>query len=1663
MKRKILALFLASTMIFSSISNVFANNNAVSPVLVSSKAAGSPAKSATGNLKTTLNFTAPELVEVAKSKNITFTLLKDNVAVGSTILNASTKGASIGKYKADISLKNTDNVEITNELEIGSIDVNISGVPLGKYKVKLSGEGYRTYTSEEIVIDKYSKHIVLNTGDRTFTIGDANNDNVINSDDLRILEKNLNTNDPKYDLNKDGVVNIVDLALVNHHIETYGDAGIYEYEIIPQAIVDTDILKKELDRDTNITVKGSIDDIFKEGASVKFENKSGAVTAENPISIPVPFSEPIEMEQLEIRAPGGEGSPESGKVEVTYIDENGKEVTETKPFTSELTASLSRNPDIHFLTKNGSENTITVNLGKRVAVKKATVRVEKVTSSSGKTSYVSIEEIKFLKDVVPDVPTDYLIVKNVDVTELNESLNLTWAPIPNVSGYKVYYWTKRQPAEKILTVKTNSATLTDLKNLETSYFKIAPISDNWEGEKSPEFSGTPQPSSLPLKPDFLKVVPGEGSLTVSWKKAENASAYNVYYKKSTDPDFKKAVTNTTSLSHTIYGLQNDVEHTIYVTGTNKIGEGARSIEVVGIPEKVIVEPPVIPTKNKLSKDNIEKIELAHPDYYDHNMYPKMDISWVADDDYNTHWVARAWWETNSLTFTFVQPKDMNHLVYSARLDGNFRKSLSTYNITVWLENDDLTKPGRKIIESKPIPSNTSEAKGYVVLPFPKQEKVKKLSVQLAIWNSAPTNVSASEVVFYEYYDVNERVKALFKNKIFTELADGVTEKQIDEIIKEVTDEDGYYVNKATLLDELNLAKKLLAKDPNALGLVKDKIYAIDGSNDVSRVNEFIPLGVSAPAGSTVVVYADIPEGETVSVIPTQHYSEASALTGAPITLTSGRNEIEVPKIGNLKQNISGGALYLSYKGTRGDEIKLHVRGGTKIPVLELHDWASLSEEQRKASISKYIEDLTAYVPTITGDKTLSPLNGTEISLPNVLLSLPADKVLQGVESGVSSPEQKIDKLYANALAWEDFFTVVHTVHGLDNPLTDLKSRQNIRAMRMFGTAFMYAAGNHIGIGFGSVGGLVQGKPVSETAASGDGASNSLFGWGIAHEVGHVLDRLGKAEITNNIYSLFVQTYDGQNNDQISSRVSTKYPDVFNLVADSRAGETNDVFKALSMYWQLHLAYDGGKGDPDRGPFYFYNKVHKLLRAGEGSGEDLANKFALVASKAAEKNLTEFFTRWGYKLSPSTLATLAALPEETRKIHYLNETSRAKRIANYNVPSGNTVTATIQRDSSNPRESIITATSSISAENIQGYEILKNGKSIGFTTTGTYTDITGAANNTAITYSVNAIDILGNPAGSIALDEFRLEYDSVLDSSLYNITKPTATETLATMTSQQIVTGIKLTATDAPTADTPNAAAPKAAAVQGSDPTIKIEVKKDGSTEFVVAKEGLLSEINSSKDKTKALVYLSKPGTTDTRIWPYDAIEVKVTGLPEGVKLELLSYPGDNIEFSDYAIGKLKNDYVYSGENGDETIPAGTLVITGNYRGDPYYNTILVQGKFIESNHNTPDDNGNENLQDQVVERPIAGYGLLFSEIFDGNAVSDTSDGFFIYVPDVQAESELQGVPCDAVSILPIQIKAELYRTENGTDSETKRLTSNTVWINTPSYESMPSIELVSTP
>ena len=190
-------------------------------------------------------------------------------------------------------------------------------------------------------------------------------------------------------------------------------------------------------------------------------------------------------------------------------------------------------------------------------------------------------------------------------------------------------------------------------------------------------------------------------------------------------------------------------------------------------------------------------------------------------------------------------------------------------------------------------------------------------------------------------------------------------------------------------------------------------------------------------------------------------------------------------------------------------------------------------------------------------------NATEIAAPSVLLSLPADQVLTGLGGAQASTEEMTQKLYDAICAWEQLLFLANKTQGVissDAVFADyrypMETRQNIRLSRMFSGAFMFAAGNtRSSVDYTETRSMVTGYPLGQNGSGGGIDAddvNGLYGWGIAHEIGHNMDKIGYAEITNNIYSLVAQTAD--TGDMTGpSRLEGMYAAIFDKVAPGQAG------------------------------------------------------------------------------------------------------------------------------------------------------------------------------------------------------------------------------------------------------------------------------------------------------------------------------------------------------------------------------------------------------------------------------------------------------------------------------------------------------------------------------
>ena len=1626
MKRRISAVLLTASMVLSMVGPVRATE-----------------ERGAGRLEATLRLDYSQELAELRERDVRAELLQGRSSLGEISLTQEREQQLSGCF-ARVTLRDRLGGDLIGSATPGALDLTVEGLSRGDYTLRFAGTGY-TDCEVPFTLQNYDQYIEVGTGDGTFALGDLDGNGRVDVRDRDALTASLGSTGradlDRFDLNGDGKIDIIDLAYVNHNANTpVGQATVLD-TACTDVRMDADRTQQEMNA-AGTAAEGDVESLLRGEGYVRFRNAGDIV-------IPITLSAPVEAQEIQVATPdSAAGAVQAGTAQVEY-EEEGHTGVMSVPFVSD-TAMYA---DIHAITRTPGSNVITISLGKRVAVKKITITVTKTVGGE----YAALESIRFLRDIVPEELTEpNSQVKKLSAAAGDGQVDLIWSELPNVSGYLVEYWQSGLESTRLrLNTDVAQARITGLDNLKTYCFTVTPVDGSWQGKACTPVEAMPMPAKSPAAPDMVSVAELDGQLKLSWKAAENATWYEVYCTDQAGApvsSYQQAGGRVTAPAMTVGGLTNGTTYYLYVVAGNDAGRSGPSRIAAGTPKATDYSRPAgIPTQGILDSSYIADIRLADAGNYDSRAYTADApfTPWnMMDGDFRTHWTASSTATRNEhVIVTFTQPVDLSTAFWAPRMDGDFPSYLRAYSVRVWYSGEEngeghLLTGGidngggsnEEVWSWPEIPnrSNIPESR-FAVLPFGPVTGVTKISI--AVEQRDYYQVSLSELMFMEYDPARSlpaNIDALFADGLHTRLVSGVNQEQIDALTARLNSEErNYYLYPEVLADELALARELL-ENKSTSGVVLEGIQsrssAVDSKKYSQGGSELQPLGVAAKAGEKITIYAaGIPEGETVTVYATQFNAEASAWQAKAGTLVNGRNVLTIPKIGSENTG-RGGSLYAVYGGSAPEAVRLHIRRAVDIPVLELSDWYAIGDEERRNRIGAYVEEITAYVSAqgiSDANAMTNCLNVTEISMPSVLLSIPAAAVLGA--NGLDKAG-KVENLYQNVLAWEDVMHICKTTQGIDRTYgdNDMTSRQNIRCMQMFAGAFMYAAGSHIGIGYKSCSGMVSGKPVS--ALGEDAQVNQLFGWGIAHEIGHNMDKLGRAEITNNIYSLMVQTFDGNNN-TLPSRLESKYPAIFTKTAQKWPGASNNVFVQLGMYWQLHLAYDGAKGE-DRGPMWFYNQFFQDWKKGTytAGAESYDDKVALTAAGVTQRDLTEFFTRWGMSLSDSTKEVLARYEKEKRAVRYLSDQSRRDRLAG--LPDGKGSVSVAASKTGDSRIDL-TLSSSLSQGKLQGYEILRNGVSIGFTAEGTYTDTIGSANHRTYTYSVRAYDTLGNCFAEDSAPELRVAYDKTVPADAYDLKRGDAAVTFA-MKEETAVSGLKIAGVPA-----------------SGDITVTVT---DGGGKTVIARSGSFNSQEGS-----CLIYFQKPGAAadDTRIWTYDAKTVTVTGIPETVTdIQLISYAGDDVAFLEGGgVGRLRDDYRY-GDGGDEVIAQGTLVIVGTYRGNPGFLTVKLEGLFTQTTA--------EGEEMEPDRRYLDGYSLLLAEVPQDGVVSDISDGLFLFVPNIQREAELQGTDashCDGVNLLPSQMRAVLSRTDLPNAPESQRVTAETMWTDTPGGADLPTIVL----
>lgn len=1624
----------------------------------------------------------------------------------------------------------------TRERTTQASRVSFSQLAEGQYTLTVTAKGFATYT-QTISVGNRAYAVNLMTGflggvnyaqgamhPGVLLVGDVNGDGRMDAADrdalVDVIDRGVSdAQGLAADLNGDGVVDLVDLEYFAKGYDDARDTQAGVERFIPREVI-------RPAQGVNTRVEGDLQRLLENRESVtltalKSDGSTASISRDTPVSLEFYLLDAGDANLADgiIIETAGDNPISNGVITIAYTDESGAELVKEIPVDDGVYYLLM---DSSIRAERDGSGNIRLYLGSQVAVKKVTLTITGMRKNNNLAEISRVEFVNGMEERIPEPEMD--IPQNLRAEAGNKIIRLSWDPCVNITGYEVLV--KQGDSQETVMVTGNALDITSFGGRELANYleyriQVQSINGTWRSGYGDEVTAVPLPSGKPDKPDNVSAKGQFQSVVVSWKNMKDTLTYNLYYKESAAGEYQK-IEGIKENSYTIGNLKDLTEYTVYVTGVNEFGESGPSLSAAATTTDN--NPAVMPKYNLINVGN-QGEKSAHiisaamnATMQNSPLDTQSGTAWgTVDHDPASYYFANTWdvggfnpmGAKHGLIYEFDQAYKLDTFAFydmTSQDTGYFYAK-----VRYWDENGTQTDVAGVSLQRK----TDAGGRTYYRIKLPQAINAKKIQFGIARYSATGT-ISIAEVYFYYYDILMDDIMSLYQDDLHTVLRPEVTQADIDALRTRINTVDPVsgelHPDRELLERELQTAEAILRDDRlNASVRVHSGITTKDVGRGFSGLNAWQPLGVVAAAQEEIMVYVGhssrkTGEAANLQLVSTQYHSEAAGVGTVVATLKVGANKITVPKIGSTTGIESGGALYVQYTGDGSDgQYAVRVSGGTQVPRLDLYQVTE--ESERLARAKTYVEELEAFVAqmeTVHGEvhgnsqnsqvkyaysETDCILGASDILLDTMMLSLPAKQILSGAGSGTT--EQKAQKILDSMRAMEDMMYLFYQHKGLNAAAPEAlnqipKGHLNIRYQRMFSGAFMYAAGNHIGIEWGSAPGMVSATAVTADS-EGRYLSGAYFGWGIAHEIGHCINQgtYAIAEITNNYYAVLAQARDN------NGSVRFQYDNVYKKVTSGSKGMASNVFTQLGMYWQLHLAYDRGYNYKTYADYaqqldnLFFARVDTYARNAAKApapgnialtlAGDRDQDLMRLSCAAAENNILKFFERWGMTPDEETRRYAGQFPEETRAIYYANDDARVYSLQggssslNGTVEAvGDNVAASIHGGRPNQVD-ITLGSQGIPEADVLGYEIVRcmaSGgeivkEAVGFTTGSSFSD-TVPVNNRVVWYEVTVIDKYLSRSAAKTLEPIKIGDDGSLDKafwtvSTHNLTAPGQ---------------IQGEGTDAspcePEAENPadkmidNDTGTVYAATAGGDAEITIEFNRTLTVTglkytTVSGIPGAGYEVQAYCGGSWARVAegsLDASGT-GTIHFSNDAQEYVSTYAATAVKLilkaasgsqvsiaelDVLGATGDNVNFrrtedGTVVIGRLASVYKF-GDRDTDVIPEGSIVFGGSYKGNPAYNVLILydQDGNIVGGTNTAGE-----LQAQQV--------LLADVPVEGD-IKNVWDGTWIYWIEPGQQTDLTGLT---------RVRAELYRVNNAVTNEGQRLVSDSLFENMPA--TLPNIEL----
>ncbi|GAB6168078.1 hypothetical protein JCM1393_05380 [Clostridium carnis] len=679
------------------------------------------------------------------------------------------------------------------------------------------------------------------------------------------------------------------------------------------------------------------------------------------------------------------------------------------------------------------------------------------------------------------------------------------------------------------------------------------------------------------------------------------------------------------------------------------------------------------------------------------VYASSTLNKAFDGNLSTHWETgrpNSSAFTNEVIVTFENVETINRIVYGARKDaGNkgFANKFSIYSSLTDDENDfKLVGKGQ-----------ATKGSGLYEFKFNKTE-FKRL--KFVFDESYDSWSSANEFMFFKEDIVEDNINNIFVDGTHVKLSDKYNNIELlENFEKEVNNHPlaSKYIN---IIQEA----KDLYNNPNKYedALILTASQRGDVSKEarehqITRASYSLDtFGKYVTPGETIKLYVDADEKGVMPQLLLGQLANDKNDWRRFYTLKPGLNTIKAPEFSNM----SPAVIYIYNPALPSDQAyapKVRLVGGTKFPVY-YHGKTDPAEYERE--LEEYTKKISINDNDFANGLREDILyNVTELISENNTITTSAAGALQGIKEIKSSGKTVADTMNDWEKMWHEFQKFSGFVENDPDPRNDL---YNVKF-----TSRVFTKGPYGWSDWGYTGYNGENAPRRDTGVFKHIVKPFALNddWLFFHEWGHNINNswTEHSEVTNNLYSAQMRKVFGTGGDAID----------WTTLYSRFSGNTfnHGYFTNLGVLSQP-LYYYGSD---------LYGKASRIARTNpNGVLNGLSNnqqRFVIAYSLASGYDLTDFFNDWNYvKTTDVMKAKVSHLSKPSVKLEYMNSSGVGYEGKGF---TENTVASidSIVTNSINNTNKLSFSIDEASKSAAMGYEIFRDGKLVGYTTSTSFED------------------------------------------------------------------------------------------------------------------------------------------------------------------------------------------------------------------------------------------------------------------------------------------------------------------------------------------------------